>query len=341
MKNRIASKSIFSLPEFLEAISIQKKATAAYALTPNDFLVPFLISTLKGIPHLYRIEFPGPPISRLNRDTEDRERSWALNEVLESISKEYHPMTLEITSRPWDPSIDLQDSRKWYIHRTSDLVIDLDKSIDDIYHGLSKRHRYTLRKHLGLDDEHLVEPNWIAQTDYEFLQGTNSQMIMNFLKLWRYTKSKMQKQRGYIASIIKQDIHSGEQLRDGIEVLLQSGHATVFSLLDSTGAPLSSAILFFSSLQEKNKFAYWSAGANHPMGLRKNSALVLQWAIIHWLKRKRFSHYYLGGIEATKPNSGPTLFKRGFKGREVSGFEMKKTAAPFNLYTNLKKLARI
>ena len=63
--------------------------------------------------------------------------------------------------------------------------------------------------------------------------------------------------------------------------------------------------------------AIYLLGATNGEGLKLQSAYLLQWTMINWLKEKGIRWYDLGGIDPER-NPGVYSFKRGFSGTDLT-----------------------
>jgi hypothetical protein len=95
--------------------------------------------------------------------------------------------------------------------------------------------------------------------------------------------------------------------------------------------PGAGAIVFISGGFGRIPMAYWSAGASSEYGRRKGLPTLLQWYIIHFLKKEEYGRYYMGGYDVEEVERGPSLFKKGFGGHVVPGFTLRWISKPWNL----------
>jgi hypothetical protein len=315
-------ESMFALPVFVKAYAFGETTYVYYIRSRNDVLTPVIKRPIISSANIsLSCEFLSPPFHpdySMNRS----ERGIALCDSVNFMRKNFGCLSVKAVRRPQDPVFLPKCPGSWEFIPKMDFVINLSKPVEEIFRGFHKRHRYSLRKASGLNDSELIMKNWNDRIPHQIQIGCEKRQFSVFSYLWQYTQMKMRGQRGILRSVGARPQLNDSLTPKRVGLLCKEGHASLFSLIDSKGNPLSSAIIFLSGERTYQKQAYWSAGATSPLGLTNNAAVLLQWIIINWLKLNEYELYFMGGISYSSSSQGPRLFKEGFQGKLVQGFEM-------------------
>jgi hypothetical protein len=251
--------------------------------------------------------------------------------LIQYIKKNFGCVAVSINQRPHDPRF-LKGVLKGYkLVHNYDVVIDLSVELKMIYDRMDKRCRYNLRRASGCLDDDLLSPKWLQRTSYRIGWVADRETLREFRVLWVDTLKRLYENLGLVGKLFYRDPLTLSQLMRVFSKLSQLGLVGLFTIYDEDEQPGASVILYISGCFTRMPMAYWSAGASSEEGRRKGLPTLLQWYIIQWLKEQGYQRYYMGGYDAGNPDSGPSLFKRSFGGRIVSGLTATWFARPLSL----------
>lgn len=166
------------------------------------------------------------------------------------------------------------------------LVLDLDKSEEEILAGMRKSTRYEIRR--------------AQKIDITVTKSTDGKNLKEFYKLYNQTSDR----HGFVQ-------HTG--IREEFEIFAKGGDALLLTA-SFEGKALASAIILFWGEE-----AIYHHGASIPS--KVPASHLLQWEAIREAKRRGKKMYNFWGIAPDdKPNHpwhGHTVFKTGFGGREL------------------------
>lgn len=315
---------MYALPGFTLAFAKGRHPKFYRITTANDiFIASIVIGTLRLGPFpvfRYSTGFALP--QPLIRGGHERSEAWnALDQLGEVAARQLHCASTIIHVYPQDHQVlgPQAGPSTWDLRAGgTDLMLPLSEGLQKIYDGLEKRHRYTLRRSAGLEDEDIVRfsPKILDKCGGVFRDGIEFPFIDQFYELWMVTVEKMRRQLDALELRGVEEGFRREIYRKSINQLVTRGLARVF-LLCRGGKAIAGAVVHLSSGHTAVNQAYWSAGAATYEAKKEGLPLLLQWLIIGWLSRNEYAEYYLGGTE--DKSSGPTLFKLGFGAIPVSG----------------------
>jgi hypothetical protein len=334
-QKKIRFDSIFALPPFVELQSEGSGKQFFYVNISNArtgicTTTPVILTRFGGLRTASCLTPPqiiSGPIGSRWKDI--------ISFLIYGIKTNFGCVAISINQRPHDPRFIQGELRGYKLVRDYDVVIDLSVELKMIYDRMDKRCRYNLRRSSGCFDDDLLSSKWLQRTSYRIGWVADRETLREFRVLWVDTLQRLHENLGLLGRIFYRDPLTFSQLTNAFSKLSQLGLVGLFTIYDENEQPGASVILYTSRCFTRMSMAYWSAGASSEEGRRKGLPTLLQWYIIQWLKEHGYQRYYMGGYDARNPDSGPSLFKKSFGGRIVSGLTATWLARPLSLLNSL------
>jgi hypothetical protein len=308
-------EGLMQLPWFLQYISRNLSIRNIFYITDENFevVVPIILLTRHNILKVAYAPSPyfSPKVLSL----------FNFGHLLEEIGSLFDYHILAIRYYPHDNVF----YTNYFVKDRADLFIDLKKDPVDLYYSFKKRHRYTIRKSLGMSDSEILKK--IGEDpffDNIVIESSNYEGIKTFSRLLIYQLTKIAKESkfGVQALINLSSYYSLENLTKVWNILGKEGLLRIFFAQRNQCEPQAGVALFVSKNYLYSPMAYWWLGASTYDGERKGLPTILQFAVMNILKRDGYERYFLGGIgnDLKQASSGTTLFKKGFGGEFKQGY---------------------
>lgn len=337
LPRNIKFESIFALPEFVELEARGGEKACFYVEIKDanariNCVIPVIISKLK-----LGLRVASCPVPPQVIGVSDKVNNWkgVLNTLIRYLKEDYKCIAVLMKQRPHDPQFIRGNLNGCRLAYSQDIMIDLSKELRTIYYNVDKRHRYTLRKASGCSDDELLSGDWLQKTGFTIRQGRGEESLHEFRALWVETFKRMYESFNPLRKLLYRDPLTLNSLITVFNKLYPHGLVKLFTIYDEDGKPGASAIFYISNNFTKTPMAYWSAGASSEEGRRKGLPALLQWYVIQWFKEHGYQRYYMGGYDFKNPGDGPSLFKRGFGGRIVSGLTVTWLAQPLSIMRDI------
>lgn len=251
----------------------------------------------------------GPLCHRWKRD-----RDWgALHESLRRLRQEYvvnrqislriAPLFTRDQEQEWGPLFESEGyahAARQKTRRT--IIIDLERSLDDLRKGLEKKWRNCL--------------NRAERSNLELREGCDDAMFEIFLVMYREMLAR------------KRLAEPGDIQRfRAMQSMLPARFKMKVFVVFEKGEPSAGAIC--SAIGRRGLYLF---GATADIGMKNKASYLVQWRVIEWLKEVGCAEYDLHGSHP-ESNPGVYAFKKGLCGKNGKEVEF---AGPFDAYNGVR-----